>query len=73
MYVYIFIYVCVYVYIQCSLVYKNTFYKNIAPPFLTKNKRADVKKYSCTQGNIFVRILFRPETRGGGTKKDRFL
>ena len=35
----------------------------------TKNKRADVKKYSCTQGNIFVRILFRPETRGAEPKK----
>ena len=44
-------------------------YKNIAPPLLTKNKRADVKKYSCTQGNIFVRILFRPETWGAEPKK----
>ena len=55
--------------IQYSLVYKNTFYKNIAPPFLTKNKRADVKNILVHKGMLFVRILLYPETSGDGTKK----
>ena len=55
--------------IQCSLVYKNTFYKNIAPPFLTKIKRAAVQNILAHKGKLFIRILFRPETWGRSRKR----
>ena len=53
--------------IQYSLLYKNIW---IMPrPFWQKNKRAHVKKYSCTQGKVIRKNTVLPWNLGGRNRK----